>query len=111
MHTRNYNVRVLGTNFNVMAYGNDPEGVVTLKHGKVEIGVAGSNKNTFLQPGESFVYDNQTGTYQVEQRSLKHVYAWEHKEIIFEGHTLEEKKEELSRHFGYKFEIAPELQK
>ena len=111
VHTRNYNVRVLGTNFNVMAYGNDPEGVVTLKHGKVEIGVAGSNKNTFLQPGESFVYDNQTGTYQVEQRSLKHVYAWEHKEIIFEGHTLEEKKEELSRHFGYKFEIAPELQK
>ena len=71
VHTRNYNVRVLGTNFNVMAYGND----------------------------------------QVEQRSLKHVYAWEHKEIIFEGHTLEEKKEELSRHFGYKFEIAPELQK
>lgn len=111
VHTRNYNVRVLGTNFNVMAYGNDPEEVVTLKHGKVEIGVAGSNKNTFLQPGESFVYDNQTGTYQVEQRSLKHVYAWEHKEIIFEGHTLEEKKEELSRHFGYKFEIAPELQK
>ena len=111
VHTHDYNVRVLGTNFNVMAYGNDPEGVVTLKHGKVEIGVAGSNKNMFLQPGESFVYDNRTGTCRVEQRSLKHIYAWEHKEIIFEGHTLEEKKEELSRHFGYKFEIAPELQK
>lgn len=39
MHTYNYCVRVLGTNFNVMAYGNDPEGVVTLKHGKVEIGI------------------------------------------------------------------------
>ena len=45
VHTYNYCVRVLGTNFNVMAYGNDPEGVVTLKHGKVEIGIAGSNKN------------------------------------------------------------------
>lgn len=111
VHTYNYCVRVLGTNFNVMAYGNDPEGVVTLKHGKVEIGIAGSNKNMFLQPGESFVYDNQAGTYRIEQRSLKHVYAWERKEIIFEGHTLEEKKEELSRHFGYKFEVAPELQK
>ena len=65
----------------------------------------------FLQPGESFVYDNQAGTYRIEQRSLKHVYAWERKEIIFEGHTLEEKKEELLRHFGYKFEVAPELQK
>ena len=111
VHTYNYCVRVLGTNFNVMAYGNDPEGVVTLKHGKVEIGIAGSNKNMFLQPGESFVYDNQAGTSRIEQRSLKHVYAWERKEIIFEGHTLEEKKEELSRHFGYKFEVAPELQK
>ena len=111
VHTHDYNVRVLGTNFNVMAYKNDTEGVVTLKHGKVEIGVAGSNKNMFLQPGESFVYDNRTGACRVEQRSLKHIYAWEHKEIIFEGHTLEDKKEELSRHFGYKFEIAPELQK
>lgn len=111
VHTYNYCVRVLGTNFNVMAYGNDPEGVVTLKHGKVEIGIAGSNKNMFLQPGESFVYDNQAGTYRIEQRSLKHVYTWERKEIIFEGHTLEEKKEELLRHFGYKFEVAPELQK
>lgn len=111
VHTHNYNVRVLGTNFNVMAYGDDTEGVVTLKHGKVEIGMAGCNKNMFLQPGESFVYDNQSGAYRVERRSLKHVYAWERKEIIFEGHTLEEKKEELSRHFGYKFEIAPELQK
>lgn len=112
VHTRNYNVRVLGTNFNVMAYENDPEGVVTLKQGKVEIvGIACSNKNMFLQPGESFVYDNKVGTYQIEHRSLKYVYAWENKEIIFEGHTLEEKKEELSRYFGYKFEIDPELQK
>ncbi|MCD8182715.1 MAG: FecR domain-containing protein [Bacteroides sp.] len=111
VHTDNYNVRVLGTNFNVLAYGDDPEGVVTLKHGKVEIDMAGSNKNLFLQPGESFVYDNRAGTYRVEQRSLKHIYAWEHNEIIFEGHTLEEKKEKLTRHFGYKFEIAPELQK
>lgn len=111
VHTRDYNVRVSGTNFNVMAYENDPVGMVTLKHGKVEINVAAANKNMILRPGESFVYDNHTGMCQVERRPLKHIYAWEHKEIIFEGHTLEEKKEELSRHFGYNFEIAPELQK
>lgn len=111
VHTRRYDVRVLGTNFNVMAYKNDPEEVVTLKHGKVEIGVPGSSKNMFLKPGESFVYDNSSGTYRVELRSLKNIYAWKHKEIIFEGNTLEEKKEELSRHFGYVFDIAPEVRK
>lgn len=111
VHTRRYDIRVLGTNFNVMAYGDDAEGVVTLKHGKVEIGVGASGKNLCLRPGESFVYDNRAGTYRVEQRPLKHVYAWQHNEIIFEGHTLEEKKEELSRHFGYTFEIDSALRK
>lgn len=110
VHTRHYDIRVLGTNFNVRTYDDEPEGVVTLKHGKVAIGIADCDKNMYLRPGESFVYDNRSGKYRVEKRSLKHVYAWERNEIIFEGHTLEDRKEELSRHFGYKFEIAPEMQ-
>lgn len=109
VHTRQYDIRVLGTNFNVRSYSNESEGVVTLKHGKVEVGIAGCDKNMYLRPGESFVYDNRSGKYRVEKRLLKHVYAWQRNEIIFEGHTLEDKKEELSRHFGYKFEIAPEM--
>lgn len=60
-------------------------------------------------PGKVLSMTTRSGTYKIEKRSLNQIYAWEHKEIVFEGHTLENKKEELSRHFGYRFQIAPEL--
>lgn len=65
---------------------------MTLKNGKVEIDVEGIVENAVLVPGESFVYDNRSGTYKIEKRSLNQIYAWEHKEIVFEGHTLEIRK-------------------
>lgn len=42
-------------------------------------------ENAVLVPGESFVYDNRSGTYKIEKRSLNQIYAWEHKEIVLRG--------------------------
>lgn len=109
--TLNYDIHVLGTNFNVMAYDTDIEGTVTLKRGKVGISLPDrENELLCLQPGESFIFDNLTGEYRVEKRSLTNVYAWERKQIIFEGHSLMDKKDELTRHFGYTFHISPEME-
>lgn len=74
----------------------------------MEIDVEGIVENAVLVPGESFVYDNRSGTYKIEKRSLNQIYAWEHKEIVLRAYSGN-KKEELSRHFGYRFQIAPEL--
>lgn len=111
VHTRHYTVQVSGTSFNVSAYESEAEDVVTLKEGKVEIYAARDEETpaAVLQPGESFVYDNRTNTYKVERRSLQHAYLWSERQIVFEGHTLEQKQGELFRHFGYRFRIAPEL--
>lgn len=109
VHTRHYDIHVLGTNFNVLSYRDEANDIVTLKHGKIEVEMAGDGASTLLSPGDSFVYDNRSGTYRVEQRPLHQAYAWERHEILFEGHTLSEKKDELARHFGYRFQIAPEL--
>ena len=111
VHTRHYAVQVLGTCFNVSTYDNETEEVVTLKEGKVEIYAAESDNVPLavLQPGESFVYDNRTNAYRVEYRSLQQAYAWGQHQIVFEGHTLEQKRGELFRHFGYHFHISPDL--
>lgn len=112
VRTTNYDIHVLGTNFNVMAYDTDTEGTVTLKRGKVGISLPRhGNELLRLQPGESFVFDNLTGEYRVEKRPLQNVYAWEKKEIVFEGHSLSDKREELSRHFGYTFRLSPEMER
>ena len=45
VHTRHYDIRVLGTNFNVSSYAEEAEDIVTLKNGKVEIDVEGIVEN------------------------------------------------------------------
>ncbi len=110
VHTRHYKICVLGTNFNVSSYKEETEDVVTLKNGKVKIKIKDTDKNTELSPGESFIFNHISTTYKIEKRPLTEIYAWKHNEIIFEGHTLVEKKKELSRHFGYQFQIDSALQ-
>lgn len=111
VHTRHYDIRVLGTNFNVSAYQGEAEDIVTLKQGRVEIHT-GESRHTaaVLKPGESFVYDNRAHTFRIEQRPLANAYAWQQRQIVFEGHTLAQKKEELFRHFGYRFTLSDGLQ-
>lgn len=112
VETANYDIYVTGTNFNVSCYEEDGKSITTLTRGKVNI--LTTNHGTLmaeLSPGESLIFDNVTKEYKVAKLSIGHIYAWNNKEIIFEGNTLEEKKAELYRHFGYTFIIAPELQK
>lgn len=54
VHTRHYDIRVLGTNFNVSSYAEEAEDIVTLKNGKVEIDVEGIVENAVLVPGGKF---------------------------------------------------------
>lgn len=112
VETAHYEVRVTGTNFNLSAYEEDGRTVTTLMRGKVEIrSGAGNELLAALLPGESLVFDNATREYSVRKLPVRHVYAWSRKEIIFEGNTLQEKRSELARHFGYAFRIAPELER
>lgn len=109
--TANYDVFVTGTNFNVSAYEEDGKTITTLMRGKVEIHSAVRKEfMAELSPGESLIFDNTTKEYTIRKLPVRNVYAWNYKEIIFEGNTLAEKQRELSRHFGYTFRIAPELQ-
>lgn len=112
VHTRHYDIRVLGTNFNVSTYQDETEDIVTLKQGRIEIHMGDTRRTaTVLKPGESFVYNNQSQTFRIESRPLNRIYAWQQQQIVFEGHSLAQKKEELFRHFGYRFILNPELQK
>ena len=106
--TPSYDIRVVGTNFNVSAYKEEDKAITTLKQGVVEIY---SQKECVarLYKGESLIYDKRSNEYTIRKQPVDQAYAWSKKEIAFEGNTLDEKQGELARHFGYTFRIAPEV--
>lgn len=108
--TRSYDIRVLGTNFNVSAYNEEDKAITTLKQGIVEIySPTGQQCIAKLYKGESLIFDKRSNEYTIKRLPIPKAYAWSNKEIAFEGNTLEEKQGELSRHFGYTFRITPEV--
>lgn len=108
--TQSYDIRVVGTNFNVSAYKDEDKAITTLKQGVVEIySQAEKECVAKLRKGESLIYDKRSKEYTIKKLPVTNAYAWSNREIAFESNTLEEKRGELGRHFGYTFRIAPEV--
>ena len=60
VHMENYDVKVLGTLFNVKAYPGDKQSETSLISGKVEIQIAGNSEKIILAPNQKLIVDNKT---------------------------------------------------
>ena len=88
-------MRVLGTQFNVKAYGGE-ETVATLVHGKVE--VARGQEAVVLQPGEQCrIAAGEAHALIVGKADLMSTLAWKNGEFVFKDASLEQVIDELAR--------------
>ncbi len=103
VHTDHYDVRVLGTEFNVKAYSEDSEVVTTLEKGSIQIQ---STKNLKLKqdvqlvPGEQLVYHKANKTIQVAQVKPGLFSSWKDNKLIFINMNLGELITLLERKYG-----------
>jgi len=105
-------VEVLGTQFNVRAYGDEDEMKTTLAKGKVKISSQGGGHSIFLEPGEQgLLKDNiltksptdvetdiawKNGEFAFHSASLKSVMRnisrWYDVEVVYEDETVSQRK-------------------
>jgi hypothetical protein len=67
-------VEVLGTHFNIMAYGDEGETRTTLLEGSVKVSQGGFNR--ILTPGEQAVNQNDGNDFTVSHADIISVMAW-----------------------------------
>lgn len=94
-------VRVLGTKFNLYAYGNDSDVVTTLAEGSVEVLLPG--KTVKIMPDEQIIYNKKENSYAREQVDASVYSSWKDGNFIFENQPLEKIMERLKR--WYEMEI------
>ena len=101
--TRDLSVKVLGTSFNLRAYGEEKEVVTTLAEGKVQ--VFDGQKFRDIIPGEQVVYEKATRAMQVKQVDVSRYTAWRDGKFIFRNERLEDIMMYLARWYNvqYKF--------
>ena len=86
-------IKVLGTEFNVMAYNDEPGGSqTTLINGGIAVSVGGESR--LLSPGEAAVVD---GRIRVKEVDVQPVIAWKNGEIALNNEDLASVMRQISR--------------
>ncbi|WP_409142202.1 FecR family protein [Pedobacter helvus] len=88
-------VRVLGTHFNISAYGDEFSVKTTLLEGSVKVSIEGKAEGKVMVPGEQAVLTG--GALKVSEVDVKEAAAWKNGEFIFEQETIGSIMRKLSR--------------
>jgi ferric-dicitrate binding protein FerR (iron transport regulator) len=91
-------IKVLGTQFNVMAYDDEKNINTTLIEGSVEV-LKGSGK-TMLKPGQEAILNKGSGNIKVAPADLEQAIAWKNGYFIFYNENIESIMRKVSRWYN-----------
>lgn len=109
VHTKDMEVRVLGTEFDVSAYDDDPYTATVLTKGSVELttqrqGLFGSKK-TKITPGTRAVFDVSRAALATGQVDVQEYVSWKDGYLVLNTAPLAEILKKLSRYYRVDIEL------
>ena len=107
--TRQMDVTVMGTQFNISAYENDDVAQVVLLNGKVKVVFAEGKESVSLSPNQMFSYDGTALTGQVSTVNAEDFTAWRDGYFPFKMQALTDVLRKLSRYYNVRFTINGRL--
>ncbi len=108
--SKEINIKVLGTKFNVYAYPEDDFFEVSLVEGKIQASLnRNSSKSYVLKPNEKLRYLYASNTFQKSKTDLQVETAWTRGDLYFQSETLHTILPKIERFYGVKFSINGQL--
>lgn len=102
--TKDANVKVLGTSFNVKAYDVDEQISVSVRSGKVQVDMADAMMR--LLPDEQLVFSRENGEIQKRNESAHHAIVWIDGGLYFNKTPIRSVVKELERRYNCKIELS-----
>lgn len=110
VETQYMDVQVLGTKFNISAYGDDPTVMTTLVEGSVRVSSEENGVEAVLKPSEQLVFNKEEKTTEVRQVDVKYYTAWRDGWFRFQDVSLEDLMKVLMRWYDLEVVYAdPEV--
>jgi ferric-dicitrate binding protein FerR (iron transport regulator) len=105
--TRDVDIRVLGTSFNVNAYRKNTAVEVIVRTGEVSVTRHGEVPETIiLKPGNRGIYKRAEETLEITREIDQNYLAWKTRSFIFEDQTLLDVSEQLGKVYQAEIIIA-----
>lgn len=103
-----YNVKVLGTEFNVKAYENDKDVTTTLESGSIEI-ISGEEltiqQAILIKPGEQISYNKLKRKIDIKEVNSSLYSSWKDNKLIFINKNFSELIDILERKYGVEIQV------
>ena len=109
VYSGNTQVKVIGTQFNIKAYDDDPNIEVALVEGNIVFYFNKSNNKrvyTELKPNDYLVLNKQSSEVKKENRDLGKYISWHKNILVFDDTPMIEVASALERWYGVKVIIA-----
>lgn len=104
--TREFDIRVLGTSFNVCAYNDDEASSVVLVHGSVEVTTENKNK-VRLAPNQ--LMDIKGNKTQVREVDVSEYISWKDNLLLLQQRPVGDVLKKLERYYGCKIRYDAEI--
>ena len=102
--TEDFNVKVLGTVFNVKSYQNDMQTETTLLSGKVEL-VSKETASIILAPSQKAIFKKEKKEIEVEKVKEEDIAAWKKGAIVFNSTPMQQVALDLERKYNVNIHI------
>lgn len=103
--TKNSEVKVLGTAFNVRAYENEPNTLIEVEEGSVAFNIPALNEERILKANDKIVFNSSDATIsEIEALDWQDV-AWKSKKLNFDNQPLSEILAYINANFDTKVEF------
>lgn len=106
--TKEQNIEVLGTKFNVKAYPLDSLATTTLLEGSVRLSTISRERPTVLKPNQQVVYNRNTKTVFLKNVDAQQYISWTVGYYYFSEQSLKAILERLSHVYGARFTVNSE---
>ena len=98
--TDNATISAYGTEFNVNAYNNYNEEVITLANGNIDLLLANQTKSQKLMPGHKAIIDSKHNSLLVAKADTYVETAWKDGKMVFRRENIGNIAKRLSQKFG-----------
>lgn len=108
VETEDQTIQVLGTQFNVNAYVDEPYTRTTLVEGSVRIEATNSSNSVLLKPGQQAVLKSQ---FAVNDIAVQKIIAWKSGDFVFQEESLDNILRQVARWYDVDVECSEDLGK
>ncbi len=98
--TRDFEVRVLGTEFNVISYPDEESSSVILEKGRVAIKGLNKNFKAEITPDQRLIYDRENNQLVKAEVDAKALNSWRNGLLVFKNQPMSEIAQVLERKFN-----------